>query len=494
MLRRLVLIPLFVIGLPLLVAWAAVYWPESGPPQPPPRAERLLLRNVHVVDVRTGTVQRDRALLLEGGRIAAVLDATVETPAATSAYDGSGSFLIPGLWDMHVHMGTPLADRLTLPLFIATGVTGVRDMGGDVNIAAKKRFHRDALDGQLVGPRFVTPPARMVFSLPSSAAAESFVELVAEQGGFVKTFNQVLPEPYFALTRAARERGVEVVGHRPRAVAAIDAVEAGHRSFEHARLLLFECFPGAAELRERYARRYRGEDEGQERIDGPALLRRTVDEHDPALCDALFAAMVQHQSWFVPTHVTRRMDARADDPDFRNDPRYRYVTAARRWAWKRDADGMIEQDPSPQGRQTFRDFYAKGLELTGRAHRSGVRILAGSDANDTFCPPGFSLHDELGELVRAGLSPLQALQAATLHAAEFAQALDDHGTVEVGKRADLLLLRANPLERIEHTAEITAVVFDGRLFDRASLDALLEGIEAAAGNWRTSAKEAWLDR
>jgi imidazolonepropionase-like amidohydrolase len=144
--------------------------------------------------------------------------------------------------------------------------------------------------------------------------------------------------------------------------------------------------------------------------------------------------------------------------------------------WNRDADRMIGQDTSA-GRTVMRGFYAKGLALTGAAYRAGVRVVLGTDAGDSYVFPGSAVHDELAELVTAGLTPAQALRAATLDAAEFLGASADHGSVTVGKRADLVLLHANPLEDITNTRQLATVIFGGVVSDRPRLDSLLRGVE-----------------
>ena len=250
---------------------------------------------------------------------------------------------------------------------------------------------------------------------------------------------------------------------------AAEASEAGVRSVEHARDFLFDCFPGSAAFR------------AGARSQNPSVdeMRAMVDEHDEAACAEEFETFVRNDTWYVPTHVTRRMDAFADDPSFRDDPRARYIWSDIWDEWQTDADQMVALDPSPEGRRVMRAFYEAGLEITGRAHAAGVHVLLGTDAGDTYVFFGSSVHDELGELVKAGLSPGEALAAATVRAAEFLGLEADYGTVEAGKRADLVLLRANPLDAIEHTREIEAVFFGGRRLSRTDLDAMLDEVEVA---------------
>ena len=140
---------------------------------------------------------------------------------------------------------------------------------------------------------------------------------------------------------------------------------------------------------------------------------------------------------------TRKMDAFADNKEYRNDKRLKYIPFMKKFEWKMDANGMIDRDPSPQGRKAFMDFYLKGLELTGKAHDAGVKILAGTDANDTYCFPGLGIHDELQELVKAGLTPMEALKTATVNPAAYFDLSTDYGSIAKGKIADMVLLDAN---------------------------------------------------
>jgi hypothetical protein len=261
-----------------------------------------------------------------------------------------------------------------------------------------------------------------------------------------------------------------VAGHEPLALSAIEACDAGQQSFEHARVFLLNCFPGAAELR---------------RLDASATARtkwrrRMVDEFDLKTCQPVFSTFVRNHTRYVPTHLTRRMEAFADDPAFRQDPRSKYIPKAQWMAWNRDADGVVARDSSPQGRKAMKDFYMKGLEITGPAHRAAVQVMLGTDSGDSYVFPGFAVHDELQELVTAGLMPADALKAATWNGAEFLGRTSDSGTIEQGKLADLVLLEANPLTDIRNTRKIAAVVLNGRYFDRRALDHLLSAGEAAA--------------
>jgi imidazolonepropionase-like amidohydrolase len=481
-----------VLGVPIATFVALVVLPVPAPLSPEHTSIPVVIANVGVVDLDGGAILPEQTVVIEKGRIKALgpRDA-ITVPGDAVRIDGVGRFLIPGLWDMHVHHGTEMSPQLTMPLFIASGVTNIRDMGGYASLEQKIDWRVQIRSGKLLGPRIMGQTGQTLFRLRSAVEARELVAGIEAGNDFIKVLNQVLPDPYFALLEAANRKGIPVLGHRPRAVGAIDAARAGHRSFEHARLFLFECFPGAPELRERHRAQYAGEATSAGRLVTTDLRRAMIDDHDPEMFDALVATMVENDTWFCPTHITRKMDAFAADVAYRNDPRLKYIHFLERWEWNGDADGMIARDPSPRGRATFMDFYEKGLELTGRAHRAGVKVLAGSDAHDAYCFPGFGLHDELQELVKAGLTPVEALRTATVNPAQYFGLSEDFGSIAEGKVADLVLLDANPLEDVANTTTIHAVVYDGNVYTRDDLDETLEYVENNASRLRIVARAIW---
>jgi hypothetical protein len=215
----------------------------------------------------------------------------------------------------------------------------------------------------------------------------------------------------------------------------------------------------------------------------PTLLAElVVREHDPATCDRSFAAMRKAGAWFVPTHVTREEDARASDSSFINDPRLAWLDPLSHWAYRDDLAATAASHPGKRGQLALRRYFEHGLKLTGKAYRAGLPVLVGTDSG----VGGFRYHDEMALLVRAGLSPAEVLKAATIDAARYALADARFGTITLGKRADLVLLDANPLTDIGNTRRIRAVLVDGRLYDRKRLDAQLafvRGQANAVSNW-----------
>ena len=382
--------------------------PAGGPPAgvcaQAVEPARLAITGVNVVDVSAGTVLANRTVVLDGSRVRSI-DAGAP-PAGATLINGTGRFLIPGLWDMHVHLRDARAPDLLMPQFIAHGVTGVRDMASDCDgapaatavCAIQMREWQTQIEaGGMLGPRILALSSFVVNPPWDFQATEERIRQVVQriraQGvDLIKIYYRLSPEAFGWLMDEATKQGLDVGGHIPIRITATDVSNAGLRSLEHARDFLFDCFPGSTEFR----RTARSQNPPMD------VMRAMVEQHDVAQCDAVFRTFVRNGTWYVPTHVTRRMDAFADDSTFRNDPRSKYIPKPMWQAWNADADRMVALDPSPDGRRIVRGFYEKGLAITGRAHAAGMNIVLGTDAGDSFVFPGSSVHDELGELVKAG--------------------------------------------------------------------------------------------
>ena len=465
-------------GLILLAALAAaaIAWPRSQAPLAD-SGDDYAIANVRVVDVEKGTAGHLTAVSIRDGLIAAVGPAQAGLPVV----DGGGGYLVPGFWDMHMH-SFQLSPQLHLPLYLANGITGVRDMmdcpgPSDSLIACaadKRRWSADAAGGRLAGPRFLSM-ASYYFETPDLTAAQIAERAAAARSRGIdelKVYNR-LSRPAFAQVAAeARNHGMRLVGHLPKAVALEEALASGQRSFEHAHLFVRHC----------YARSEPWRSGALAGADPTRLAEAMVAAHDPRRCAAAFGAIRSGGAWFVPTHVTREEDARAGDPAFLADPRLDYLDPLSRWAFRDDLGGTRAAYPGLRGEQALQAYFREGLRLTGAAYRAGVPVLVGTDT----AIGGFRYHDEMAWLVRAGLTPAEVLRAATLDAARYAGVERAFGSVAVGKRADLLILAANPLEDIAATRTIRSVFLGGRHYDRKRLDALLRFVRrqsARPDNW-----------
>ncbi len=500
--KRLALAVLALLALTLLLFTAAVLVPEKGLRFDAPPLD-VAFRHVNVIDPRDGSLLEDATVLVVGRKVVAVgREGTVALPPGVAQRQAKGKYLIPGLWDMHVHSWFKMSDYLHYPLYIANGVTSVRDMGGCLNPAApffacdadKRAWSARALAGLAVGPRIVASASfpidaanRMATGFPAYLApqtpadARALVAHAKAQGwDFIKVYNDIARDTYFALMAEARRAGVTVAGHLPASIGAEEAALAGQKSIEHASLLPLECSTKAAALHLQAARPR-----------GTPLLRQVLPTYSAPLCRQVLAAMAANGTWFVPTHVTRRYEAHAGDPAFLDDARLEYINYAWRIVWQLDARRMRKHLAEPGGQALFDTFYRDGLALTGMAHQAGVQVLAGTDAPDAYVFPGLSLHDELQELVKAGLTPAQALRAATYDPARFAGQQALYGTVEAGKVADLVLLDANPLVDIAHTRRIEAVMFNGYLYEQPQLARMRQFARDKASSVAVLCKAFW---
>jgi imidazolonepropionase-like amidohydrolase len=480
-----------------LLFTAGVLWPLDE--LVPSRATGpLAIVDVTIVDVRNAALIHNQSVLIEGGRITAVGGAMdFALPPSSSVILGSDRFLIPALWDMHTHV-LAISPLLELPLYIAFGVTNVPDMlscptPGNPFISCpedKRRWTEEAVAGQRVAPRIAATSSFMAngpgmldrlgdvptyFGTATPDQARAFVRHFASDVDEIKVYDRIPRDAYFALAEEARHLGLAVVGHRPHAVSAIEAAEY-QNTIEHARFILHESFGGSAELRA-----LAGTPEWRED------RRRMLDEHDPLMAEAIFAALVRNGTWYVPTHMTRWVDAYADDDSVRQDPLLRYLHPLMKWQLMEDIDATVSSDPSIQARATYREFYHKGLELTGAAHRAGVKILVGTD----FIIAGADVHRELEQLVLAGLTPAEALRAATVAPTEYFGLEHQYGAVMTGMVADLVLLNANPLTDIRNTQRIETVIFNGNAYDRPALDEISAHVQRRAKSWSVACKIVW---
>jgi imidazolonepropionase-like amidohydrolase len=425
---------------------------ESSAPGGLQRNRALLITNVTVIDGSDAPPRENVAILIQSNRItrvAALEDITV--PDDVVLYDAGGRFAIPGLWDMHTHvLWQPFADDGFLRLFIANGVTGIRDMGGTLEVVRAVRpggaLHsptnpRIVAAGPWLNPTELDPRAGIAVETPE--AAHEAVARLAESGvDFIKVYLQLTREVFLAVLAAAEEHGLPVAGHVPLDIGSLEASDLGIRSIEHMR----------------------------------AEIGGFCEEVGPTECEELFSAFRRNGTWQTPTLHVRWNRAHLDRPALWDDPDLAYAPSYLRAEWEGTRLGRIGTESFDEVRQG----YASERELAGALHRARVPILAGSDAGELYSLAGFSIHDELALLVESGVSPLEVLRAATLGPAEYLAATDSLGTIAEGKLADLVLLDEDPLQDIRNTRTIHAVVREGRLYDRAELDRLLEGIAAAA--------------
>lgn len=459
----------------------------------------IALTNVSVIDVENGAILQGQTVLIAGGMIVEMgPTADVPAPKGAERIDGTGRYLIPGLWDMHVHTSSDRITRQTLlPLFIANGVTGVRIMAGDCfqdeppgcqeegfpeplpTIATVRRWQSEIAARQIVGPRmligsyYLNSPGPEDPSTPAYPRTEehgkAHARLLAERGvDFIKIYSGVTRAAFLGVAAEAQRIGLPFEGHTPFAVWPSEASAAGMRSIEHLGFgnVEMECSTDAERLRDSLIAEF----------DRPTpellpILLEQVATYDHARCRALAEQFVRNGTWVTPTLMIARLPEEVG-PGWRDDPAAQFLPPAERALWE-SREPLYDED---LGSAAERQEHTRWMrDLTRMMHEAGVRVLAGSDAGEVGVYWGIGLHQELELMVSAGLTEAEVLKAATLSAAEFMGAADTLGSVQAGKSADLVLLSGNPLDDISNTQRIEAVIAQGRVFMRDGLDRLLAG-------------------
>ena len=412
--------------------WASTLLASAAPLA----AQSITIDNVTIVDVTNGRLHEHKAIVVEGNRIARIDNASAATRAAATV-DGTGMFVIPGLWDMHVHAYFTndsarfhSTSEVMFPLFIVNGVTGVRDLGS--NLEATLAARDSVAAHQLIGPRMMVsgpmldgPTTRYQAAIKVATAdeARAAVRMLKDRGvNMIKTQSLIPRDAYFAIADEAARIGIPFEGHVPNAITALEAMSAHQRSFEH-----------------------------------------LLGVRDTA--NALIAELAKNRVWQCPTVINSVGTA----ADFTNDPGVPFWLKSAVDGWRRNATTLAAATDSAA--RAAQERATRRLGLIKRMYDLKIPFLAGTDAPAGYdLVPGASLHRELQLFVRAGLTPLQALQTATLNPAVYFGKTADWGTVAAGKSADIVLLARNPLLDISNTRSVVAVIADGRLYSSRELD------------------------
>lgn len=459
-----------------------------------PVSSALAITHVTVIDMTGAPPAADQTVLTDKGKILAVGPTeSVAIPYGAEIFDGRGEFLIPGLTDMHLHLtgaGEMSGSReFFLPLLIANGITSVRDMGGYLESLIPLRKEID--EGKRLGPRIVfagpyldgNPP----FFQPSlvvtnrKQAVEDVHELVQKGVDFIKVQSNLSRDAYFAIAETCRNEHHTFVGHVPDRVTAWEAADAGQRSVEHLTCVLRACSTNESDLiHKQFMVLQKKQTFAQSKARQSAWQRELLDTYSAERAAALIEKFHANETWQTPTLILLRNNSfLSTSLNLPADPRAKYVPRKLLAVWQKSYAQQTKNVTS--GDASLRAaFLEKSFAITVQMQKGGVKIIAGTDSAAPFVFPGSSLHEELELLVKAGLTPMEALQAATKNAAEFLGHLDSEGTVAAGKDADLVLLDANPLDDIHNTQKIRAVFVRGKLLNRAALDQLLADAEKFA--------------
>jgi imidazolonepropionase-like amidohydrolase len=386
---------------------------------------RLAITHITVIDCTGAAPKPNSTVLVANGRIVSVTASdSTRIAAGTRVIDGTGKFLIPGLWDMHGHLTDATADAF--PLLIMNGVTGVRDVGGD--LTQIDRWRAEIESGTRVGPHivragpFVDGPKqgarnRLTVRTPEEAR-QAVRQLKAKGVDFIKVHNKLTRDAFFALMYVARKEHVPVAVHLPQGVSSAEASDSGAASLEHIEMINESALlrPGAT----------------------AKTVMEAVDENLGPSGQALFERFAKNGTYYDPTLV----------------------------AYER---GFVLWSNKPEALKPRLEVHRKQVEQVAMMHRARVQILAGTDFTDWGQVPGIDLHNELALFVEAGFTPLEALQTATVNPAKWLGRAEMFGTIQPGRAADMVILNMNPIEDISHTRKIDAMVLRGRYYPVSQL-------------------------
>jgi len=416
--------------------------------------------DVTLIDGTGSPPKEHRTVTISGNRITDIKKSETSDQAD---WNGTGKFLIPGLWDMHVHLA--YVGDTACPALIANGVTSVRDLGGNLNVIDWMRRRIDEKD--LIGPRIyragpfldgskIGARDRLIIDTPADSI-RAVAYLKEQSVDFIKVHNGPRPEPYLALLKEAKRQGIQVVGHIPVSISDPGtAIDAGHGSVEH----IVSLFEGPY----------------LQKVGAGKSKQEALAEFTDAEAKRLAQKMVKNGTWFDPTLITYWARSYQWEIRSKKDLREKYVSGSAKEFWRQFPDLPDE----PAVRDLLKQAFDRMVEITRIQHQEGVRFLVGTDLAAKYTYPGFNVHDELQWLVNAGLSPMEAIQAGTRNCAESVGRLKDLGTIEENKLADFILLDKNPLMDIGNTKSIVMVVVNGQAYSREDLDRILEKVAQQA--------------
>jgi imidazolonepropionase-like amidohydrolase len=461
------------------------------------QAEALAFRHVTVIDATGQPALPDRTVIAAGDRIQTIgKSSETKVPKRAKVIDATGKYMIPGLWDMHMHFrgGTDLIpdNAAWLSIFLAYGITGVREMGGDL-AETVFQWRREIADGARLGPRIVTsgpkldgPKPEWPGSIPVTdpATARAAVDKVKSMGAdFVKIYSRDFPPDVFAaIVDEARKQGLNVGGHLPfMTMTTREAVNGGVHFIEHANLfVLGGCSRSEKQIDDECVTRR----QSKAPMNLIELMYRYAQTFDEDWAQELAGELVQHGVWVTPTLAAGRQNESLGRVDYEQHPDRKYIFPGMWKTW--DATTGLRHPLRDDQLAQLKFADGKTAALVKLLQTRGVGLLAGSDsgASNSYRFPGLTLHQELELLVGSGLSPMEALQASTKNPARFLGELPHDGTVEEGKTANLVLLSASPLEDIRNSKKVDTVVLKGKLLTRTDLDQLLQNVatKAAAAN------------
>lgn len=455
-----------------------------------------VIQNITTIDAENGLIE-NQTVVIQDGKIVEVASAEEisVSDGNNEIIDGSGKYLIPGLWDAHVHFSyiEELAPSM-FDLFLAYGITSVRDTGGRIEFV--KEWKNRAVANPTEAPRVMiagplldgepnvydgSSPGRPPLSV-GLETVEDVTEMVNRLDSIgvdlLKSYEMLTPEQFEEIMHLAEEKGLKVTGHVPLSMNAVSASNAGLNSMEHMRNLEVSMASNWQELQEQ---RLQMLEEGQDDPGGilrsrihSAMRETAIENYDEERANEVLQALAENDTWQIPTLAlnTRSVEKFYTDPEWQET--FTLLPDSIEQEWYTSVEEGAQAEVSD-----FRAEYSEWLfNMVGKINEAGITMMAGTDTPIGLLTPGRSLHHEMKVMVDAGLTPMEALGAATLNPARYFKMEDELGTIDEGKWADLLILDANPLEDIENTLEINTVIKQGEVYNRQALDEMKEQLRS----------------
>lgn len=466
------------------------------------KSQNTAFSNVSIIDVKAGITIPNMTVVVKGDQILEV-NSTKEAkiPIDSKVIDCTGKFMIPGLWDMHMHyvndsiktipydfyepnLTEGEKSKIYAPIYLAFGITGIRELSGGIKTL---KLREQVRTGEILGPQMEVGsplldgpvplfPDAQVIAIDGPSKAKKVVSELHNQGfDFLKTYTFLSAESYRAIHERASDLDMEVSGEIPISISVWEAVKLGHKTLEHMTGIELACSRQQDSLRKKYILQIDRLNKNPNSENALDIWVRSEQEPletlDPNLCQDLFEYIAENETWVVPTLILQYLVSNFDEYEVVNNPNLKYLLP-----WERDLNNVAEYfDPEAK----MKKIHNYRMKIVGNLNKAGINILAGSDT-----PGGFRLHEELELLVNGGLSPLEALRTATINPAIYLNRENEIGSIESGKIADLVILNGNPLEDIRNIQEIETVIFQGNLLDRSKLDRMLNQLETKAKNWQ----------